>query len=100
MLNTLFVKLKDPPICVQVPGLPENVVPVYPTTNNMTVLLPNDEKYLIARTQVEVLVNFAMTDFLPKVKLVLRMFRILTILDLTSRITLPCLEVLPSDCHG
>ena len=63
VLDTLFVKLKDPPIHIQVPGLPEDVVPVYPTTNNMTVSLPNDEKYLITRTQVEILVNFAMTDF-------------------------------------
>lgn len=29
----------------------------------MSVTLPNDKKYLIAHTQVEVLVNFAMTDF-------------------------------------
>ena len=63
VLDTLFIKLKDPPIRVQVPGLPENVIPVYPTTNNTTVSLPNDEKYLITRTQVEVLVNFAMTNF-------------------------------------
>lgn len=63
VLDVLFVKLKDPPTDIQVPGLPENVVPVYPTTTNMTVSLPNNEKYHIARTQVEVLVNFAMTDF-------------------------------------
>jgi hypothetical protein len=63
VLDTLFVKLKDPPSRVQVPGLPENVVPVYPTTTNVRVMLPNDEKYYVARTQVEVLVNFAMTDF-------------------------------------
>ena len=63
VLDTLFVKLKDPPSHVQVPGLPENVVPVYPTTTNVRVTLPNDEKYYVAHTQVEVLVNFAMTDF-------------------------------------
>src|ERR1700678_3111244 len=63
VLDTLFVKLKDPPSHVQVPGLPEGVVPVYPTTTNVRVMLPNDEKYYVARTQVEVLVNFAMTDF-------------------------------------
>ncbi len=63
ILNTLFVKLKDPPSCVLIPGLPENVVPVFPMTTNVKAMLPNDEKYLIARTQVEVLVNFAMTDF-------------------------------------
>ena len=63
VLDTLFVKLKDPPTCVQVPGLPNNVVPVYPTTTNINATLPNDERFHIARTQVEVLVNFAMTDF-------------------------------------
>lgn len=63
VLDTLFVKLKDPPSCIQIPGLPENVVPVFPTTTNVKVMLPNDEKYYIARTQVEVLVNYAMTDF-------------------------------------
>ena len=26
-------------------------------------MLPNDERYYVSRTQVEVLVNFAMTDF-------------------------------------
>ena len=63
VLDTLFVKLKEPPTCVEVPGLPQNVVPVYPTTTNISAMLPNDEKFYIARTQVEVLVNFAMTDF-------------------------------------
>ena len=36
---------------------------MYATTNNVLVTLPNDERYYISRTQVEVLVNFAMTDF-------------------------------------
>ncbi|KAF8969122.1 hypothetical protein BDZ97DRAFT_1654173 [Flammula alnicola] len=63
VLNTLFIKLKSPPTSVQIDGLPENVVPVYPTTNILCATLPNDECYNISRTQVEVLVNFAMTDF-------------------------------------
>ncbi len=63
VLDTLFVKLKDPPTHIQVPGLPENVVPVYATTMNIEAMLPNDEKFHIARTQVKVLVNFTMTDF-------------------------------------
>ena len=62
-LDTLFVELKNPPTDVQIDGLPKNVVPVYATTNNLLVTLPNDERYYISRTQVEVLVNFAMTDF-------------------------------------
>jgi hypothetical protein len=63
VLDTLFVKLKDPPTCVKIPGLPENVVPIYPTTTQISAMLPNDKKFYISRTQVEVLVNFAMTDF-------------------------------------
>jgi len=63
VLDTLFVKLKDPPTPVEVPGLPENVVPVYPTTTNIIAMLPTDEKFHISRTSSEVLVNFAMTDF-------------------------------------
>ena len=63
VLDILFVRLKDPPTHVEVSGLPENVVPVYPTTTNIDAMLLNDEKFQIARSQVEVLVNFAMTDF-------------------------------------
>ena len=69
VLDTLFVKLKDAPTHVQVPGLPKNVVLVYPTSTIMTVLLPNDEKYLITHTQVEVLINFTMTDFASQGKI-------------------------------
>ena len=63
VLDTLFIKLKDPPTNIQLNGLPENVVPVYQTTTNVQITLPNDERYYITRSQVEVLVNFAMTDF-------------------------------------
>ena len=63
MLDTLFVELKEPPTPVDVPGLPKNVVPVYPTTTNIIAMLPTDDKIHISRTQVEVLINFAMTDF-------------------------------------
>ena len=63
VLDTLFIKLKNPPSEVQFEGLPLNVVPIYPTTNSIYASLPNDDRILITRTQVEVLVNFAMTDF-------------------------------------
>jgi hypothetical protein len=63
VMDTLFIKLKNPPTKVQFEGLPENVVPIYPTTNNIQANLPNDDRILISRTQIEVLVNFAMTDF-------------------------------------
>jgi hypothetical protein len=62
-LDTLFIELKNPPAEVHVEGLPKNVVPLYPTTNSIQAYLPNDERFHISRTQVEVLVNFAMTDF-------------------------------------
>ena len=38
VLDMLFVKLKDPPKCVKVPGLPENIVPVYPMTTNIDAM--------------------------------------------------------------
>jgi hypothetical protein len=63
MLDILFVKLKNPPMTIQIDGLPENVVPVCPTTNTIRATLPNDKLYWISCKQVEGLVNFAMTDF-------------------------------------
>ena len=63
MLDTLFIELKNSPVEVHIDGLPKNVVPLYLTTNNIQAYLPNDERFHISRTQVEVLVNFAMTDF-------------------------------------
>ena len=59
----IFVELIKPPTEVQFDGLPKNVVPLYPTTNTIQASLPNDNKVLISRTQIEVLINFAMTDF-------------------------------------
>ena len=59
---TLFIKLKNPPSEVHFDGLPTNVVLIYPTTNVIHASLPND-RILISREQVEVLINFAMTDF-------------------------------------
>ena len=63
VLDTLFIKLKNPPSTVKIDGLPENIVPIYPTTNNIISQLPDDRRVLISRTQLEVLVNFSMTDF-------------------------------------
>ena len=63
ILDTLFVKLKTPPRTIQIDGLPENVIPVCLTTNSIHATLPNDKLYCISCKQVEVLVNFAMTDF-------------------------------------
>ncbi|KIL57946.1 hypothetical protein M378DRAFT_15905 [Amanita muscaria Koide BX008] len=63
LLDTLFVKLVNPPTCVALDGLPQNVVPLTCTTSAITCRLPDDSKISLSRSQVEVLPNFAMTDF-------------------------------------
>ncbi|KAF8713067.1 hypothetical protein AX14_012989 [Amanita brunnescens Koide BX004] len=63
MLDVLFVKLKAPPKSVQIDGLSENVVPLTRSSVFMTCKLPDGSKASISRSQVEVLPNFAMTDF-------------------------------------
>ena len=63
VLDTLFVKLISPPQTVQFDNLPENVVPLTRTTTNTQCLLPNDLIVSISRSQVEVLPNFAITDY-------------------------------------
>jgi hypothetical protein len=61
VLETLFVQLVDPPRIIQLPGLPENVVPLAKTKHRITCKLPNDKPISIIRQQVDVLLNFAMT---------------------------------------
>ena len=63
ILETLFVKLVNPPSSVQFDGLPENVVPIPPTSTVVVCSLPDDTKVCITRHQVEVLPNFSMTDY-------------------------------------
>jgi hypothetical protein len=63
MLDTLFVKLSNPPKTVQFEGLPMNVVPLTRSSVTIECSLPNDEYIIISRSQVEVLPNFAMTDY-------------------------------------
>ena len=63
VLDVLFVELKDPPTEVCIDGLPKNIVPVYPMVNTIQATLPSGDKCYIQRKQVEVLPNFAMTDF-------------------------------------
>ena len=63
ILDTLFVKLSNPPSDVQFEGLPENVVPLSRSSTVIKASLPNDDTIYISRSQVEVLINFAMTDF-------------------------------------
>ncbi|KAF5379126.1 hypothetical protein D9615_006088 [Tricholomella constricta] len=63
ILDTLFVRLKDAPMSVKVPGLPENVVPLTKSTVATVCYLRNDSPLNVSRTQVEVLPNFAMTEY-------------------------------------
>ncbi|KAF5365901.1 hypothetical protein D9615_010738 [Tricholomella constricta] len=63
ILDTLFVRLKDPPKKVQLPALPENVVPLTKTTVGTVCVLPDDSSLNVSRTQVEVLPNFSMTEY-------------------------------------
>jgi len=63
VLDVLFIELKNSPSTIKIDGLPENVVPVYPTTRTVQAMLPGGNKYYLQRKQVEVLINFAMTDF-------------------------------------
>jgi hypothetical protein len=63
VLDVLFVKLKAPPKPVQIEGLPENVVPLTRSSVSITCKLPDGGGISISRSQVEVLPNFAMTDF-------------------------------------
>ena len=63
MLDTLFVKLVNPPQNVQLENLPLNIVPLTRTITNTQCVLPSDETINISRSQVEILPNFAMTDY-------------------------------------
>ncbi|KAJ3537079.1 hypothetical protein NMY22_g5748 [Coprinellus aureogranulatus] len=64
VLEVLFLELSNPPVPVKFSGLPRNVVPVMPTTTNQLLCtLAGGLTVSIDRTQVEVLPNFAMTDF-------------------------------------
>ena len=61
ILDTLFVQLVNPPKLVQIPGLPDNVVPIVKGTKTIQCIFPSDLKESIERQQVWVLPNFAMT---------------------------------------
>jgi hypothetical protein len=61
VLDTLFVRLDSPPQVVQIPGLPDNVVPLVRSTKTVECIFPSDLKESVERQQVWVLPNFAMT---------------------------------------
>jgi hypothetical protein len=63
MIETIFIQLLNPPNDIHIDGLPKNITPISCTTNSITCTLPDDQKIQISRKQVEILPNFAMTDF-------------------------------------
>ena len=68
MLDTLFIKLSNPPSSVKFDGLPDNVVPLSRTSNRLFCSLQDDSQVYVLRSQVEVLPNFAMTDYVAQGK--------------------------------
>ncbi len=63
ILDVLFIKLTDPTKPVQIPLLPQNVVPVVKTSNEIEVKSPSGHSFNISRQQVEISYDFAMTDY-------------------------------------
>ncbi|KIJ47686.1 hypothetical protein M422DRAFT_163770 [Sphaerobolus stellatus SS14] len=63
VLETLFVHLKNPSYNVIIPGLPCNVVPIVRVNASIKCTLPNGSVEHINREQVDVIQNFAMTDY-------------------------------------
>ncbi|KAF8811286.1 hypothetical protein BYT27DRAFT_7090077, partial [Phlegmacium glaucopus] len=63
ILDTLFVELSNPPFPVKLDDLPLNVIPLTRTTVTTCCRLPDDSSLTISQSQVEVLPNFAMTDY-------------------------------------
>ncbi|EIN03439.1 hypothetical protein PUNSTDRAFT_19582, partial [Punctularia strigosozonata HHB-11173 SS5] len=62
-LDTLFIRLQNPPRVQHLPGLPENVIPIVPSSKTITCDTQAAKKPRIERKQVPILLNFAMTDF-------------------------------------
>jgi hypothetical protein len=61
VLETLFVRLDNPPQLVQIPGLPDNVVPIVKGRKTVECVFPSDLRESVERQQVWVIQNFAMT---------------------------------------
>lgn len=63
ILETLYVKLLKPPENIQLKGLPINVVPITKKSLPIIARLRNDTSLSISREQVNLHLNFAMTDY-------------------------------------
>lgn len=62
-LKTLFVKLSNPPKEIKIDELPMNVVPIPRRSEIITCKLSSQESRSILRSQVPVILNFAMADY-------------------------------------
>ncbi|KAJ3482287.1 hypothetical protein NLI96_g7082 [Meripilus lineatus] len=63
-IETIFVELINPPKNIQIDNLPVNVVPVNPSTKSISCPLGPSRSFLnVRREQVELLPNFAMSDY-------------------------------------
>jgi hypothetical protein len=63
VLETLFIELDKPPKTIQIPGLPQNTVPIVKNSKTIQCVFPSDIKESVERQQVWILPNFAMTDY-------------------------------------
>jgi hypothetical protein len=63
MLQVLLVKLTLNPVSIQLAGLPDNAVPIVAESMNIRCKVHNGQNVDVNRTQVPVVLNFAMTDF-------------------------------------
>ena len=68
VLETLFIRLVDPPKDVQLADLPTNVVPLTRFTAIIQCKAKSDQPIGIRRQQVPVLPNFAMTNYVSQGK--------------------------------
>ena len=62
-LETLYVKLTDAPENIQLPNLPQNVVPIPSRKHHTYFTLPSGWLLSLYREQVDVLPLFALTDY-------------------------------------
>ena len=63
VLETVFVLLTSPPRNIQLPDLPENVVPMTQSAQKVECTLPNNDNTNIMHHQIRILPNFAITDY-------------------------------------
>jgi len=71
VLNTLFVKLANPPCPIKLDGLPLNVLPPTRMAVTTSCKLPNNSSIAVTRCQIKALPNFAMTDYASQGKMCL-----------------------------